>query len=72
MNENDIDILFSYHTVSPNDLEKFQDLINLSKLLAKLILMYGKESKDAERAILKLKECLYFAIVSIGPSPVNR
>jgi hypothetical protein len=64
MNDNDIEILFTYHNPQGLEPEMFDELRNTAKILGKIILKNGK-TKDKEKSVQKLRECIYYAIASI-------
>lgn len=66
MEEKDIDLLFTYHTAPNIDPERFVKIRETAKSLGKTILACGREEQDIKRAILKLRECVFYAIASLA------
>lgn len=63
-NEN-IDSLFTYHNPSGIDLMRFEKIREAAKELGRMIVEHGGNEADEERAIQKLRECVFYAIASI-------
>ncbi len=61
----DIDKIFTYHNASGIDPKRFEEIRQAAKILGKLILKNGGMKGDIDRSILKLRECVFFAIASI-------
>ncbi len=62
----DIDKIFTYHTASDVALERFTEIREAAKVLGKKIMQHGGSKEDKERAILKLRESVFYAIASIA------
>lgn len=62
---NDIENLFTYHNGAEIETDGFLYIRESAKALGKQIIKHGNNEDDIERAILKLRECVYYAITSI-------
>ncbi len=65
MTDQDIDILFTYHNPVSDAPQRFEEIRNAAKALGKAIIAHGGKESDIERSILKLRECVFYAIASI-------
>lgn len=61
-----IEDLFTYHDAKHIDPIRFSSIRDSAKDLAYLIMKHGGSLADKERAILKLRESVYYAIASIA------
>lgn len=61
-----IDEIFTYHTADHIKQERFDEIRNAAKALGHAIVKNGGHAKDKERAILKLRECVFYAIASLA------
>lgn len=61
----DIDTLFTYHATTGEDPKKFDEIRAEAKALGNLIIKHGKQPKDIEKSISKLRECIFYSIDSI-------
>lgn len=61
----DIENLFTYHDVGEIETDGFQYIRESAKGLGRQIIKHGVDEQDIERAIQKLRECVYYAIASI-------
>ncbi len=62
----DIEKIFTYHTADHIPMVRFTDIREAAKLLGTMIMKHGGSQEDKERAILKLRECVFYAIASIA------
>jgi len=62
----DIDKIFTYHTADNVALERFVEIREAAKILGHKIMQHGGQQADKERAILKLRESVFYAIASIA------
>ena len=62
----DLDNLFTYHPPKGDQAERYQNLREIAKELAILIVKYCPPSADTTAAIRKLRECLMTANSAIA------
>lgn len=62
----DIDKIFTYHKADHIDQVRFEEIREAAKKLGRTIIKYGGSQEDKERAILKLRESVFYAIASIA------
>ncbi len=62
----DIDKIFTYHTADDVAVEHFQEIRDAAKVLGYCIMNKPGARADKERAILKLRECVFYAIASLA------
>lgn len=63
--------LFTYHNPANIDPERFLAIRRKAKELAELIKLHGGNWDDQDRAIEKLRECVFYAIASIAIPEVD-
>jgi hypothetical protein len=63
--EKDIETLFTYHNPMGLDPKRFDEIREAAKFLGKMILKHGGVEVEKERAIMKLRESVFYAIASI-------
>lgn len=61
-----IEDIFTYHDAKHIDPIRFSSIRGAAKDLAYLIMQHGGSLEDKERAILKLRESVFYAIASIA------
>ena len=72
MTDEQIDNIFTYHAPFGNQAERYQDLRNEAKLVAKLIQRACPESREKSLAITSLQQAIMWANASIAinePTP---
>lgn len=62
----DIDKIFTYHSADNIALKRFVEIREAAKVLGHKIMEHGGHQADKERAILKLRESVFYAIASIA------
>lgn len=62
----DIDKIFTYHNPSNIDPKRFEEIRNAAKNLGHQIMIHGGNKEEKNRAIIKLREAVFFAIASIA------
>lgn len=65
MNSDRINDLFTYNNPQGIDPHRFTIIIESAKILAEAINENGGIEEEIERSILKLHECIFYAIASI-------
>lgn len=65
MDKNRIEDLFTYHNPVNIDPHRFTIIRESAKTLAHNINEHGGDPKEIEMSILKLRECIFYAIASI-------
>lgn len=58
--------IFTYHTADNISITRFKEIRDSAKILHNKILINGENEQDIERAIEKLRECVFYAIASIA------
>jgi hypothetical protein len=66
MNDKFIEKIFTYHNPKEIDPKRFEIIRESAKNLGRVILENGGSIEDVERSILKLRECVFYAIASIA------
>jgi hypothetical protein len=64
----DIETLFTYHNPIDIDPQRFVNIRLSAMNLANAIVNYGGKEMDIDIALLKLRECVFYAIGSICSS----
>ncbi len=58
--------LWNYHPADHIALERFENIRAAARVLAKAIEDNGENREDKDRAIVKLRECVFYAIASLA------
>lgn len=62
----DIEVWFTYHTPTPEDIAKYAAIRGAAKVLAQVIVENAPASPDRTVAVRKLRECVMTANASIA------